>query len=115
MLPTSKPSTTTVHLTGGPVQVRGLTIAEIRECRQHGTTMEADAAWIHYATGDDPAHILLWIKGGTHPETGETVVPALGGDVTRLLYAIWEASGMTEDARFQGGTTDDAGSAGTGE
>lgn len=107
MLPQSKPKTHVVQLSGGPVEVRGLTIEEVRACRQLGTTEEADAQWIHYATGNPVDHILLWIRGGQDPD-GATVVPASAGDVTLLLSAVWDASGMTEAARFQSRAVDDA-------
>lgn len=97
-LPKSAAVTGKVELSGGWVEVRGLSIAEVRRLYAlEGGPQETDPEWIAAATGNTVEEAREWISG------------ALAGDVKRLLGAIWDCSGLGDEARFQGGTRDDAG------
>lgn len=96
-LPRSAHVTGKVELSGGWVEVRGLTIDEVRSCMDVEGKSESDIAWIAAATDQPVDEVRDWWA------------TALAGDIKRLLGAIWETSGMGEDARFQNGTRGDAG------
>lgn len=97
-LPASAQITGKVELSGGWVEIRGLSIAEVRRLSaMEGTADETDPHWIAAATGTPLAEVQEWFP------------TALAGDVKRLLGAIWNCSGLDDGARFPGGTTNDAG------
>jgi hypothetical protein len=88
MLPRGKIDTRTVTLSGGDVEVHGLTIEQSRIA---GTLDGTDsiAAAISFATRNDKAEVLEWL--GSAP----------AGDVTKLLNAITAVSGLSAEAQFQ--------------
>jgi hypothetical protein len=97
-LPQSASVAGKVELSGGWVEIRGLSITEVRTLSaMEGDASQTDPHWIAAATGTPLAEVQEWWK------------TALAGDVKRLLGAIWETSGLGEGARFPGRTTDDAG------
>lgn len=87
MLPKGRIDTRKVELSGGEVEVHGLTIAQSRIA---GTLDGEDsiAAAISFATGTDKPEVLEWL----------TTAPA--GDVTKLLNAITDISGLSQGAQF---------------
>lgn len=88
MLPKGKIDNRTITLSGGDVQIRGLTLAESRLAGTL-TGEESIATAISFATGEPKADVIEWM--GSAP----------AGDVTTLLTAISEVSGLTKDAQFQ--------------
>lgn len=93
-LPFAPPETRTVQLSGGEVTVRGLTIGQVRKCRA--------------LKGDDADHLAITMATGTpREEVAAWFEQAPAGDFAKLIEAIWDASGLGEDARFQGRATDD--------
>lgn len=101
LLPASQPPTLKVQLSGGTVEVHGLTIGQIRQVRQVGNTAGADASdvlAIALATDQSVDEVQSWWDSGP-----------LAGDVVRLLDGIQSASGMDAGAGFPRGTRDDAG------
>lgn len=99
-LPASVVATAPVELSGGSVQVRSLTIGEVRQCRK----LDADAS--------DILAISL-ATGATMAEATEWFAQALAGDLVRLMAAVFTASGMDEAATFPVPAGDDAGAAAT--
>lgn len=99
MLPVGGFKTREVKLSGGPVTVRGLSFVEAQSVRG----ADASLIMIAAATGESLADVKSWAAQ----------VPA--GDVTKLIEAIDELSGLSEDAQFQGGTADDAGADGAAD
>lgn len=88
MLPKGKLGRATVELSGGPVEVHSLTLAQSRIAGQ----LEGDArivAAIAFGTGNDKVDVEAWLAE----------VPA--GDVTKLLNAITDVSGLSAGAQFQ--------------
>jgi hypothetical protein len=96
-LPKSAAVTGKVELSGGWVEVRGLSIDEVRACMDTEGRTESDIAWIAAATDTPAEEVADWWKS------------ALAGDIQRLLGAIMETSGMGEGARFRNRTGSDAG------
>lgn len=94
-LPKCAIPTCTVELSGGPVEVSGLTMGQAR--LMGGMKSEtANVAAISWATNTDKADVEAWLED----------TPA--GDVRLLLAAITEASGLSEGARFPKRQGDDA-------
>lgn len=96
-LPASRPPARTVHLSGGDVEVRGLTVQELRSVRAEDT-VHPDVRTIAIATGTGVDEVQAWWDAGP-----------LAGDVGALISAIWTASGLDEGAQFPAGTGNDAG------
>lgn len=102
MIPASVGRTLTVTLSGGDVEIRGLTVGEMRGVRDYRvngvplSSVESDARYIALATGDPIEHVTEWIS------------QASAGDVMRLLAGIYDASGMSEGAQFPGAAAGDA-------
>lgn len=88
MLPKGRIDTRKVELSGGEVEIHGLTIAQSRIA---GTLdgEESIAAAITFATGTDKAEVVEWLA----------TAPA--GDVTKLLNAITDVSGLGPGAQFR--------------
>lgn len=87
MLPKGRIDTVKVELSGGEVEVHGLTISQSRIAG----TLDGEAsivAAIHYATGTGKADVEEWVA----------CAPA--GDVAKLLNAITEVSGLSQGAQF---------------
>lgn len=82
-LPPSKVSTGTVELSGGVVEIRGLTFNEAREMRGE----RANAVAIAYATGCTEDEAQAWID------------TALAGDFNELIEAVLKASRLDEGAQ----------------
>lgn len=79
--------TRTVELSGGPVEVRALTIGQSRIAgKLEGE--ESIVAAVAFATGSDKADVATWLEE----------VPA--GDVKAILDAIADVSGLTGAASF---------------
>lgn len=89
MLPAGKISTATVELSGGPVEVRSLTLSQSRIAGNLNGEDRIIAA-IVFATGNEKEDVAAWLAD------------APAGDATKLLNAITEVSGLTEAAQFQG-------------
>lgn len=87
-LPKGRISTLKVELSGGSVEVRSLTIAQSRIAGNLDGE-ESIVAAIHYATGTDKSDVEEW------------VAEAPAGDVTKLLNAITDVSGLSQGAQFQ--------------
>lgn len=88
MLPKGKMSTRTVELSGGPVEVRSLTIAQSRIAGKLDGE-DSIAAAISFATGTDKSDVLAWLA------------EAPAGDAKKLLDAITDVSGLSGAAQFQ--------------
>ena len=86
-LPKGKINTATVELSGGPVEVRGLTLNQSRICGDL-EGMERVVAAIVFATGTDKPEVESWLED------------APAGDPNKLLDAIRVASGLDEGAQF---------------
>lgn len=92
----------TVEITDGTVVVRSLTRAELTWCR---TESAGDGARMD---------ALILLKGWDQPSLDSVEDPLdllenglTAGDFRRLVGEVLEVSGLTEDARFPGGTDDD--------
>lgn len=88
MLPKGKLSHATVELSGGPVEVHSLTIAQSRI----GAKLEGEeriVAVISFGTSNEKADVAEWLAD------------APAGDVTKLLDAIMDVSGLSVGAQFQ--------------
>lgn len=88
MLPKGKLSRVTVELSGGPVEVHSLTLAQSRIAGN----LEGEArivAAIVFATGFEKPDVEAWLED------------APAGDATKLINAIMDASGLTGAAQFQ--------------
>lgn len=88
MLPKGKLGTATVELSGGPVEVHSLTMAQSRICAGLKDDERVIAA-IAFGTRNDKADVAAWLEES----------PA--GDVTKLLNAITDVSGLSEGAQFR--------------
>lgn len=88
-LPKGRIDTAKVALSGGEVEVHGLTIAQSRIAGKLDGD-ESIAAAISFATGTDKPDVLAWLA------------EAPAGDVTKLLNAITDVSGLSQGAQFQG-------------
>lgn len=86
-LPKSNVSTEPVELSGGVVEIRGLSWEEVKSLKGPGT----NAMTIAWATGNELADAEAWLSD---PAT-------IAGDVTKLIEAIMAASGLDEGAQFQ--------------
>lgn len=98
-LPLSVVLTELVTLSGGTVEIRGLTIGEVRACRKLDPD-PSDQLAISMATGLPLAEAKAW-----HEQ-------ALAGDLIHLIGRIFILSKMEDGAQFQGAAADDAGPAG---
>lgn len=87
MLPKGRIDTRSVELSGGTVEIHGLTIAQSRMCGRMDNE-EGYAAAISFATGTDKPDVVEWLA----------TAPA--GDVTKLLNAITDVSGLSQGAQF---------------
>lgn len=87
MLPKGIITTRKVTLSGGEVEIRGLTIEQSRIAGKLDGT-ESIAAAISFATGTDKPDVIEWMES------------APAGDVATLLNAISDVSGLTKDAQF---------------
>lgn len=86
-LPKGRINTRKVELSGGEVEVRGLTIGQSRIAGDL-EGMDRIIAAITFATGTDKPEVQAWLED------------APAGDVGKLLDAIREASGLSEGAQF---------------
>lgn len=99
-LPKSTKRTERVQLSGGWVDVRGLTVDEL-DVVQKLPGRAGNIRSISFATDEDHDGVRDWYN-----DTATS-----GSDVVKLLAAIGRLSGLTEDAKFPAGTGDDAGPA----
>lgn len=90
MLPKPVVSSRKVPLSGGEVEIWPLTIAQSRVVGQDGD--DKIAAGIAFATRLDPREVAEWLES------------APAGDVTALLTAIADLSGLTRAAQFPAGS-----------
>lgn len=88
MLPKGRLDRRTVTLSGGDVEVHGLTIGQSQIAGKLDGEDSICAA-ISFATGNDKAEVVEWLK------------EAPAGDVTKLLNAITDVSGLSAGAQFQ--------------
>lgn len=88
-------ASSTVHLSGGPVTVRGLTIGEVRACKKLDPD-PADHLAIMFATGVTLEEAKAWWD------------QALAGDLALLITEIFRVSGMDDGATFPQPPGDDA-------
>lgn len=95
MIPASVARTQRVDLSGGYVEVRGLSIAE-HEHLQALKGGKQNIQAIAYATGEAYADIESWYDTAT------------AEDVKLITDAIGELSGLDSGARFPRGADDDA-------
>lgn len=86
-LPKGRINTAKVELSGGEVEVRGLTIKQSNICGELEGTERIIAA-IVFATATDKPEVEAWLED------------APAGDVTKLLDAIMRVSGLDEGAQF---------------
>lgn len=86
-LPKGKISTRTVELSGGSVEIHGLTIGQSRIAGNMSGD-DSIAAAVSFATGTPKDETLEWLA------------EAPAGDVKRLLDAIADVSGLTGAASF---------------
>ncbi len=84
MLPVGVMPSRTVTLSGGDVVVHGLTMAQVRQIKGN----RGNAVAISFAVGCTEDEADAWIGS----------VPA--GDVTRLLDAVTDLTGLSEGAQF---------------
>ena len=87
-LPKGRISTRKVELSGGEVEIHGLTLAQSRIVGNLEDGVERVVAAISFATGTDKREVEEWIE----------TAPA--GDATALLNAITEVSGLSQGAQF---------------
>lgn len=87
-LPRGKIDVRTVTLSGGDVEVHGLTIEQSRVAGNLSGT-DSIAAAISFAIREDKAEVLEWLES------------APAGDVAKLLNAITDVSGLSAEAQFQ--------------
>lgn len=86
-LPKGRINTAKVELSGGEVEIRGLTLGQSRiSADLEG--MDRVIAAIVFATGTDKPEVEEWLES----------VPA--SDATKLLDAIMNVSGLSEGAQF---------------
>ena len=91
-----KARTRTVDLSGGAVEVHGLTLIQTRACRDANAD-EADVLCIAWGTDQPPAEVRAWLTEAD-PE-----------DARKLLAAVMELSGLIEGAQFPVRPGDDDG------
>lgn len=103
MLPKAKLGEADVDLSVGTVHIRSLTLKQTQILGEFTDSMESTVAAIAWATDSDKAAAAEWVEESS------------AGDVTKLLEAILEVSGLTEGARFPVGQADDAGESGPAE
>lgn len=90
MLPKGKSSKRTVELSGGPVEIHSLTLAQSRICGK----LEGDErviAAIAFGTGTPKEDVATWLAEDTTP----------AGDAVLLLNAITDVSGLSAEAQFR--------------
>lgn len=90
-LPASVHERRTVELSGGPITVHGLTMAQSRACRDTGDEAEADALAIGWGADVTVEDARAWCK------------EASSADVRLVLDAILELSGLRTGAKFPPG------------
>lgn len=106
-LPKSVAGSERVELSGGYIDVRSLSVDEM-EAVQKLTKKNPRAGnilAISIATGEEHDATAAWYND---PST-------IAGDVSKLLDAIGQVSGTSEEATFQSRTGDDAGASRQGE
>ncbi len=81
MLPKSNRPSRAVQLSGGEVVVTGLTMAQVQASKGRNDMAVA------FATGESPEDTKAWLA------------EAVAGDVTALLEAVMELSGLSEGAQ----------------
>lgn len=96
---TPRPHLTATHIIapGYEVTIRSLTVGEGRTLKAITDAAVADARAISWATDSPYDEALLFVKDSP------------GGDVIRLVQAIFNLSGLGAEAQFPGGSGDDAG------
>lgn len=87
-LPKGRIDTVKVELSGGEQEVRGLTISQSRIAGNLDGE-ESIAAAICFATGTPKDEVVAWLA------------EAPAGDVTKLLNAISDVSGLSQGAQFR--------------
>lgn len=88
-LPKGKLGVRTIELSGGPVEVRSLTLAQSRIAAKLDGE-ESMVAAISFATATDKDEVRAWLED------------APAGDARMLLDAIADVSGLTGAAQFPG-------------
>lgn len=96
MLPKSKIPTERVELSGGYVDIRGLTVAEYNAVGKLDGSAQNILA-ISYATGEEHDAVKSWYNAET----------TLAGDVDILCRAIMRLSATDGAAQFPARTSDD--------
>ena len=87
-LPKGRISTRKVELSGGEVEIHGLTLAQSRIVGSLDDDVERIVAAVSFATGTDKEEVREWLQ----------TAPA--GDATTLLNAITDVSGLSQGAQF---------------
>lgn len=87
MLPKGRINTAKVELSGGEVEIHGLTLSQSRIAGELEGVDRVIAA-ISFATREDKRDVEEWLE----------TAPA--GDATKLLNAITDVSGLSEGAQF---------------
>lgn len=90
MLPKGKPARTTVELSGGPIEIHSLTMAQSRICAKLSDD-ERPVAAISFGTGIPKDDVAAWLADEDTP----------AGDAVKLLNAITAASGLSAEAQFR--------------
>lgn len=90
MLPEIKQRTETVPVAGELVTIRSLSVFEVRRLKDNPDPQAADALCISLATGASEEEAQAWLES----------IPA--DDAVGLMAAIFQLTGLTEDARFPG-------------
>lgn len=86
-LPKGRITTQKVELSGGEVEIHGLTLEQSRVAGALEGT-DRIVAGIAFATGTEKADVVEWLES------------APAGDATRLINAIMVVSGLSEGAQF---------------
>ena len=86
-LPKGRINTTKVELSGGEVEIHGLTLSQSRIAADLDG-MDRVVAAIAFSTGTDKPDVEEWLE----------TVPA--SDATKLINAIMDVSGLSEGAQF---------------
>lgn len=87
-LPKGRINTAKVTLSGGEVEIRGLTLEQSREAGAAGDSTERVVVAISHATDTPREEVAEWLE----------TAPA--GDATKLLNAITDLSGLSAEAQF---------------
>lgn len=87
MLPAGRIATAKVQLSGGEVEIHGLTLAQSRIAGKL-EDVERIVCAVHFATSTPKTEVEAWLDA----------CPA--GDATKLLNAIMDVSGLSEGAQF---------------